>query len=375
MSSVEKRLQTKLEQRQFNNYLRKLPNQLSLIDFCSNDYLGLARNPELYSRVDKRQKKDATMGSTGSRLLTGNSTLAVELEKYLANLFAGEGALIFNSGYSANIALLSTIPQKGDTIIIDELSHACVREGSRLSRAKRLMFRHSDLNDLREKLKISQGEKFVMVESVYSMDGDKAPIADLVRLCNLYDANLMIDEAHSTGVFGRNGNGLVCELGLEKDFLARVYTFGKGIGAHGACIVASSTLIEYLINYARPFIFTTALPHHSLATIWEAFHFLGENPSLQDDILSKVSLFRSEVSGKLTGPVYILPSETPIQALIVPGNAEAKQASQSLIDQGLDVRPILYPSVAKGMERLRISLHAFNRDSQIQKLVGAMRQL
>lgn len=375
MGSVEKRLHTKLEQRQFNNYLRKLPHQHQLIDFCSNDYLGLARRRELHQRIEERQKKDATIGSTGSRLLTGNSPFAEDLEKFLADLFGGERALIFNSGYTANLALLSAIPQKGDAIIMDELSHASIREGTRLSLAERLIFKHNDIDDLRDKLKSSHGEKFVVVESVYSMDGDKAPIQELTTLCRQHNANLMIDEAHSTGVFGQKGNGLVCELGLEKEFLARVYTFGKGMGAHGACVVASHTLIDYLINYASPFIFTTALPHHSLASIWEAFHFLEENPDLQEDIKSKVSLFRSEISETLTRSEVFLSSETSIQAMIVPGNARAKSASQDLMEKGFDVRPILYPSVAKGKERLRISLHSFNKDSEIKDLVRAIGQL
>jgi len=374
MGSVEKRLQSKLERRQFNNYFRKLPDQPDLIDFCSNDYLGLARNPALHRRVEQRQKKDGTIGSTGSRLLTGNSPFVLELEGFLADLFKGEGALVFNSGYAANVALLSAIPQKGDSVIIDELSHACIREGSRISLADRFMFKHNDLADLRQKLKSCRGDKFVAFESIYSMDGDQAPIAEIARLCQQYEASLIIDEAHSTGVCGPNGSGLVCELNLEDAFFGRVYTFGKAMGAHGACVVGSKTLIDYLVNYSRPFIFTTALPHHSLASIWEAFHFLADNPSLQEDLRSKVSLFQAGLSA-LKEPGGFLPSNSAVQAMIVPGNVEAKRASQSLIDKGFDARPILYPSVAKGKERLRFSLHSYNQDSQIKALVKAIGQL
>ncbi|NJM94490.1 MAG: aminotransferase class I/II-fold pyridoxal phosphate-dependent enzyme, partial [Cytophagales bacterium] len=180
-----------------------------------------------------------------------------------------------NSGYAANLALLSALPQRGDTVLYDERAHACIKDGVRLSAAERFAFRHHDLDDLRRRLAGARGRRYVVVESIYSMDGDAAPLGELAALCREQEAALVVDEAHSTGLYAAGGAGLVSALGLGDDCLARVMTFGKALGGHGALVCGSAALCAFLVNFARPFIYTTALPPHSLLAIREAFFVSG----------------------------------------------------------------------------------------------------
>jgi 8-amino-7-oxononanoate synthase len=251
--------------RKSNGSLRTLTNTQNKADFVSNDYLGLAHSKELHQLIEARyqQIKNPANGSTGSRLLAGNSELAEEVEAQLSTTFLAEQTLLFNSGYVANLAALSCLPQKGDTILYDELVHACMHDGARLSRADRFSFKHNDLTDLENKLKVAKGKIFIAVESVYSMDGDQSPLAELVTLAEQYQAHIILDEAHSTGAYGKNGGGLAVSLWLQSKIAIRIYTFGKAMGVHGACVAGSKTLINYLINFARPFIYSTAMSPHS----------------------------------------------------------------------------------------------------------------
>jgi 8-amino-7-oxononanoate synthase len=367
MPELSKLLAPKLQQRQQENALRQLVASDTRIDFTSNDYLGLARSEELFRLI---QKKTETLphcnGATGSRLLSGNTAYTEAVEQKLAKIFKGEAALIFNSGYAANQAVLSCIPQKGDTIIYDELAHACIRDGVRLSLANHFSFRHNDLNDLEKKLKQAVGHVFVAVESIYSMDGDICPLEQLIALTEQYNAHLLIDEAHSTGVLGMEGSGFAVSQNLHDKVSIRIYTFGKAMGVHGACVVGSKTLIDYLINFARPFIFTTALSPHSIAAIDCSFDFLKENLGLQKLLQQKRGLFVSLSSER---NLTLTKSNTQIQGLILPGNQFVKTASVKLQAEGFDVRPILSPTVPKGSERLRICLHTYNSDDQIRNLV------
>ncbi|GAL84228.1 8-amino-7-oxononanoate synthase [Sporocytophaga myxococcoides] len=354
--------------------MRRLTLRPNLVDFFSNDYLGLARNKKLYSLIDRKLSAQTgnINGSTGSRLLSGNSDYVEELELFFAKLFKSPKALIFNSGYNANLSILSAIPQKEDTIIYDELIHASLKDGARLSFAQRFSFKHNDLKDLEAKIQKAKGEVYVAVESVYSMDGDFAPLLEILELTTKYDAHLIVDEAHSTGVWGEKGNGMCCHLGIEDKVFARVYTFGKGIGAHGACIAGSELLIEFLINFARPFIYTTSLPLHSLVTLKVAFEYLEKEISLQAKIRSRIKLFRSLIEGsKILSPL-IQDSSSPIQVLRISGNEKAKAAAAAVQNNGFDVRAILSPTVKEGEERLRICLHVFNTDEEIERLVKTL---
>ena len=366
----------KLEERRAKGSYREMTLSQRLIDFVSNDYLGLSRSKELYEMIRDRDSFHAN-GSTGSRLLAGNSSEMQALETKLARIFKAEACLLFNSGYVANLAVLSTLPQRGDSIIYDSLSHVCIKEGSWLSKAQTFAFTHNDPVDLERRLSNAAGEKFVVIESVYSMDGDMASFTELIAIAKKYGAHLIIDEAHSTGMYGERGEGLVCHLGVEQQFLARVYTFGKAMGVHGAAVVGSREFINYLINFARPFIYTTALPPHSVLSIDCAFEYLSENKNLQMDCSQRIKLFNdyfAQVIG-VSDSCRKLPSDTPIQPVVISGNEKVKRIASEMQSAGFDVRPILSPTVKEGAERLRISVHAFNTEDDITKMIDKLKTL
>lgn len=358
----------KLDERQNSGNLRQLPGQTGLLDFVSNDYLGLAQNKDLSQMIRDFELADSPMiGGTGSRLLSGNHHYYQQTEDQLKTLFEAESVLVFNSGYHANQALVSSVAEKGDTIIYDLLSHVCLKEGAWLSKADTIAFRHNDLEDLEHKLRLAKGKKFVLTETVFSMDGDIAPLKEIVTLCEKYQAYLIVDEAHSTGSYGMGGAGLLHKLGLTSRVFARVYTFGKAMGVHGACVAGSKILIDYLINFARPFIYTTSLPPVSLIAIAQSFKYLAAHPELQDELEKRIHLFRNSFADSI--------SETAIQPVLIGSNEKAREASLKLSKQGFDVRPILSPTVQRGSERLRISLHTFNTSDQIDQLTSALKNI
>ncbi len=364
-------LHKKLQDRRDQDAYRQLRLPAGKTDFCSNDYLGIvhggliehieAQAPD-FSGEDRPRH-----GSAGSRLLAGNYPLIEETEKAIALFHQAEAGLIFNSGFDANLGLLSSVPQRGDTILYDYLSHASIRDGIRLSFAKSYSFLHNDFQDLEKKLQAAAGNIFLVTESVFSMDGDQAPLGEMAGLCKRYGAHLVVDEAHATGVVGSRGEGLVQELGLENDCFARIHTFGKAVGCHGAIVLGSRTLKDYLVNFSRAFIYTTALP---AASVWAIRLAYGIFPSLDDhrDRLRRlISRFREAPIG-----YERLNSQTPIQVVIVPGNEAVKKLASRLQDHQLDVRPILYPTVPKGGERLRIVLHSFNTTEEVDLLIGCL---
>jgi len=369
-------LEKKLNERKEVNALRQLRLPEGKVDFCSNDYLGIATNGligKAWRAHDNTGLREWSHGSAGSRLLAGNYLLIEETEKALAAFHATPAALIFNSGYDANLGLLSCIPQRGDTIIYDALSHASIRDGMRLSFAKAFAFAHNDCRDLEKRLQAARaasptgGTIFVVTESVFSMDGDLAPLQELTALCDRYNAHLIVDEAHATGVIGPKGEGLTQQLNLQDKCFARIHTFGKAVGCHGAVVVGSVLLRDYLINFSRSFIYTTALPPASVQAIDTAYQLL---PSLQKER----SQLNQHIKKFQQAPLKYqrLDSPTPIQVVIVPGNEEVKQLAMRLQDAGLDVRPILYPTVPRDSERLRIVLHAFNTEEEIDRLIALL---
>jgi 8-amino-7-oxononanoate synthase len=365
-------LKKRLEDRKQKDLLRTLPEPGTLIDFTSNDYLGLARSETLLetirTAVDLLPKQN---GSTGSRLLSGNSLHAMEVEKKLAGIFHSEAALLFNSGYTANMAVLSSIPQKDDTIIYDELAHASIKDGARLSLAKKYSFRHNDLNDLERKISLSRGRVFIAVESIYSMDGDECPLKELTEISERYGCTLILDEAHSTGVRGPHGSGTSVEKSLHDKIDIRIYTFGKGMGVCGACIAGGIDLIEYLINFSRPFIYTTAPSQHAVASIACAFDFLNGQVHLQEILQQRIQTFL-RAAGELPQRTKSL---SAIQTLMFPGNKAIRNTARNLQEKGFDVRPILSPTVPPGTERLRICLHTFNAEEEVIALGEALKSV
>lgn len=371
MFPAENHLKSRLEKRASDDALRKLTQHRLPVDFCSNDYLGFARSKTLRKNIDNYAAKNG-IGSTGSRLLTGNSPLVEELERFIADYHRAEAGLIFNSGYDANLGLFSSVPQKGDTVIYDEYIHASVHDGIRLGKAISYKFRHNEAAHLEELLKISEGNAYVAVESVYSMDGDFAPLKEVAGLCKKYRALLVVDEAHATGVFGSRGEGRVVELGLEADVFARVHTFGKALGCHGAIVLGSRILREYLINFARSFIYTTALGNDSLIAVKCAYDLLLNRDDIKFKTSSLISLFNQKAEDlNIAGKIE---SQSPIQCLLLPGNKRVKTLAKKIQDSGFDVRPILSPTVPKGSERLRICLHAFNTEKEVVGLLECLKK-
>lgn len=369
MNTVNDIITEKLNERKAAGTFRALKPDGNLVDFCSNDYLGFARSEQLKQYADELLSKHTHYlnGATGSRLLSGNSDFCEELENHIAQFHDAEAGLIFNSGYDANLGLFSSLPQRGDTIITDELIHACIIDGARLSHANRYTFKHNDLGSLEDKLKNAKGRIYIAVESVYSMDGDIAPLKEIINLASHYNAALIVDEAHAVGVFNK---GLVNELGLQDSVFARVVTFGKALGGHGAIVLGSSLLRSYLINFARSFVFTTAAPLHQLATVKAAYHLLQNSATQQQALKQRIALFRSG----LQGIHQLIESRSAIQSIVVPGNLQAITLAGIVQQAGFDVRPILSPTVAQGTERLRVCLHAFNTENEILSLTTLLKQ-
>lgn len=385
MHNLLHRLRAELDKRQITGNLRSLRISTGMIDFSSNDYLGLSRSETLSANIEEAwliyratASNGKLNGATGSRLLSGNSELAEEVESELAKWLKAEAVLIFPTGFQANLALISCLPSKKDLILYDELVHASMREGYRLAFCAHRSFRHNDLLHLENRLQQARKSNiehiFVLAESIYSMDGDAAPLAAMMGICQKHNANLIWDEAHSTGLFSPSGNGIACQMGMATDIFARVYTFGKAPGIHGACIAGSKTLINYLVNFSRGFIYSTAISPHSLITLRESVKLLQRSEAKQRQLQNNIVLFQKLVASLLPD-LRLSKSQSAIQAVIIPGNEECKKAALHLQHKGLDVRPVLSPTVQAGTERLRIILHAFNTTEEIQLLVNSLGEL
>ncbi|AXT18776.1 aminotransferase class I/II-fold pyridoxal phosphate-dependent enzyme [Flavobacteriaceae bacterium AU392] len=375
MKQFPKKLQSKLNQRKENNSFRELNSIASnLIDFTSNDYLGFSKSKSIFTNTHQYLTEHELLqnGATGSRLLNGNHYLYTLVEEALCEFHESETALIFNSGYDANLGLLSCIPQKDDFIFYDEYSHASIRDGISLSNAKSYKFKHNDLTDLQEKLlRLTKtnikSEVYIVTESVFSMDGDSPNLIQFCDFCTQYNYHLIIDEAHTLGVFG-NGKGLIQELGIQDQIFARLVTFGKALGCHGSAVLGSRNLKEYLINFARSFIYTTALPLHTLATIESAYNELKNTDAIKK-LHYNIQFFKSEIKHKNLS-TYFINSDSAIQSCIIPKNKLVKSISNKLKESGFNVKPILSPTVSKGEERLRFCIHSYNSKEEITKVLS-----
>lgn len=374
MKQIEQQILTIIEQRKAQSLFRSLRTKENLVDFCSNDYLGFSKRIKLNS-----EDFNCPSGATGSRLLAGNTQFIEDLEQEIADFHGVEAGLIFNSGYDANVGLLACIPQKNDVLLTDELIHASMIDGARLSHATRYKFRHNDVEDLEKKLKLEHNSQltthnsFIALESVYSMDGDAANLLEISNLCEKYGANLIVDEAHATGVFGKNGKGLVNELGLENKVFARVITFGKALGCHGAIVLGSKGLRDYLINFARSFIYTTAAPQHTHESVRQAYQLL-KSPDFSNEKLHILIQFFKKQALQISG-LELIESSSAIQCIIISGNERCRFVASELQKNGLDIRPIVSPTVPKGKERLRICLHSFNTEKEILKIFEVLKEL
>jgi 8-amino-7-oxononanoate synthase len=371
MSSIRKNIQQKLEKRKAENAFRFLHiSQNNQIDFASNDYLGLAKEVVAKEQVDQLLKE----GSTGSRLITGTSKMHIDLEDQLAQHYYAESALLYNSGYDANIGVLSAVLTRHHTVVIDEYVHASIKDGVRLSEAKMLKFKHNDISDLKRLLEQQEdvANVLVVVESIYSMDGDEADLMALIDVKHQYGFELMVDEAHSNGLYGPNGEGILCFLGIQDEVFIRVNTFGKALGSHGAVVLGPKELKDYLINFSRSLIYTTALPEIALNSIKIKHDKMSNQSHNKLQISTLCNLFNfliedSEIDWKKKGI-------GPIFSLIIPGNEAVKAVANLLQSQGFDIRPILSPTVKLGEERLRIIIHAFNKEEEVRSLVNSLEE-
>lgn len=356
-----------IEERKRKGLFRSLKYNYPKIDFSSNDYLGFSKEGLIEKKLENLNLKKS--GSTGSRLISGNSKFAEELENSIAKFHSAEAALIFNSGYDANVGLLSCIAGKRDLILYDELIHASIHDGIRMGYAKYYKIKHNTIEHLKvliERNKDLVDNIFIVVESVYSMDGDSAKLKELAKICDNKRIFLIVDEAHAIGVFGKNGRGLCNELGIEDKCFARIYTYGKAMGCHGAAIVGNQILKDYLVNFARSFIYTTALPQHSLMMIKAAYELLQEG-KLQKQLRQNIDYFNSLTKN-------FIESTSAIHCKLFPGNHNVDIIEDKFEKENLFVKGIKSPTVKEGAERVRICLHAFNTKEEIRKLVDIIHE-
>jgi 8-amino-7-oxononanoate synthase len=341
------------------------------IPLSSNDYLALAMHPELKDAITRAVSEDARVASTGSRLLSGNDARWEQLESDFAAFVGAEAALYFPSGYAANIGLLSSVLKPLDTVFSDAANHASLIDGIRLSHAKRVVFPHLDLNYLQDALRneSGSGEKVVVVESIFSMEGDRAPLADLADLCDRFDASLIVDEAHATGVEGNGGRGLIHVAGRPASVLATVHTCGKALAAMGAFVAGSRTLRDFLINHARPFIFATALPPYCAAHVSKALDLVRLADAERARLRQLSEYLRENLR---TGGFDIGTSDSQIIPLILGSNETAIRFASAVNAAGFDVRAIRPPTVPQGSARLRLSLNASLRIADMDALMTSL---
>jgi 8-amino-7-oxononanoate synthase len=341
------------------------------LDFASNDYLGLAGSSRLAEAVTKALANGVPVGAAGSRLLRGNHPEHEALEEEAAAFFRSERALFFGSGYAANVAVLSTLPQRGDLIVHDALIHASAREGLRSTKADAVEAAHNDPAAVEDAIRAWRGQggfgaPWIVAESLYSMDGDRAPVAELIGLAERFDGFLVLDEAHATGVFGETGRGLG-EAFEGHEALVSIHTCGKALGASGALVTSSAPLIDFLINRAKPFIYATAPSPLIAAAVREALRIVDQEPERRAALARRVTLARE----KLTA-IGVAPTDTQIQPVILGGNARAAAIAAELQRAGFDCRAIRPPTVPEGTARLRISLTLNVDEAAVAALIDAI---
>ncbi|OQA02018.1 MAG: 8-amino-7-oxononanoate synthase [Bacteroidetes bacterium ADurb.Bin408] len=372
-SLMVKRYEAQLNKRKTEGSYINLTTAHNTIDFCSNDFLGLSASTDLKTRILKFLKNLESVsyvGGTGSRIISGNTALIESLENFIATYHYAEAGLLFNSGYDANIGLLSCLPERMDTVFYDRGINPSVKDGIRLSHARALPFKHNNLTHLEQLLNKSKGQPFVVVQSVYASDGAIAPLKEIYRLCASHNALLIVDESYAAGIYGNGGKGLVVENELSNKVFARVISFSKAFGCHGAIVLGSQVLRNYLINFSRPFIYSTAVPFYNYISVKSAYDLLNENEELLLALQGNIACFKKliEKSALINSSDYI-ESQSPVQCFYAKGNSYCKKVTQALNRAGFDIKPLLSPFVAKGAERIRVCIHAFNTHDEMAALV------
>jgi 8-amino-7-oxononanoate synthase len=345
------------------------------LDFSSNDYLGLARDPRVVDALAEAVRREGC-GSTGSRLLRGEREAFAAVERRFAAFKGASRALYFSSGYLANLAVITTLAEKGDLILSDARNHASLIDASRLSPADRVVVPHADVNDVDRRLaafeatRSAESQAFVVVESVFSMDGDVAPLAEYLSCCMAHDATLVVDEAHSVGLLGQRGSGCLEAMGLDPDACVSVNAAGKALGVCGAFVAGSGRVIEYLVQRARPFVFSTAAPPAVATAIDASLAIVEAEPARRERVLGLADALRRKL-----GVVGIdVPTEGPsaIVPVIVGENERAVRIAATLQADGCDVRAIRPPTVPEGSARLRLSVNAGLTEADLDRVVGVL---
>ena len=340
------------------------------IDLSSNDYLGLSNHPIVKDRMVTAIQRDGC-GSTGSRLLRGNREAFEAVERSFAAFKGAERALYFSSGYLANLAVLTTFIEPGDVILSDRLNHASLRDGIRLSPGKRVVFPHNDavaLARLVERAR-GRGQVFVVTESLFSMGGDLSPLASYAAICRATGALLVVDEAHAVGIYGTNGSGLIEERGIADDVLVSIDTAGKALGAAGAFVAGPAWAIEYLVQHARPFLFSTAPPPAVAAAIQASLTIVTGEPERRVRLRRRAVFLRERLAEV---GIRVPSGDSAIIPIVLGGNNRALAVARALQSDGFDVRAIRPPSVPAGTARLRISVNVNLTEADIDRFVSRL---
>lgn len=361
------RYQTTLDGLERKSRLRTLSPQQG-VDFTSNDYLGLANSPRLKAAIAAALDRDAPVGAGGSRLLRGNHIEHEALETEAAAFFGAEKVLYFSSGFAANTALFATLPQRGDLIVCDALIHASVHDGISSSKADAVFVRHNDIDAFDATItdwrrQGGKGHPWIAVESLYSMDGDMAPIAELAELASRHDGFLVIDEAHATGIYGPQGRGLSANID-NRDNVLVLHTCGKAMGLSGALLQLPAILGDYLVNRARNFIYSTAPSPLMAAGVREALRLIADEPQRRQQLQDLTGLAGSLVVSLLG----LKPSGSHILPILIGDNFRAMRIAKAMRAEGFDIRAIRPPTVPEGTARLRLSITLNVSESQIRQM-------
>jgi len=370
-SKIVREMEAELANLRERSQLREFA-QLQGVNFCSNDYLGLAEDPRLKLAVLEAVEKSARVGGTGSRLLSGQDPVWNELEEEFAAFAGTEAALYFSSGYAANIGLLSAVLGKDDVVFSDALNHASLIDAIRLSGARRVIYPHRDLNVLERELRARGHEtcrKIIVTESVFSMDGDVADLRAMQNLAVRYGASLIVDEAHATAVHGPGGAGIVAQAGLTNRVLAAVHTCGKALASAGGFVCGSRVLRDYLVNHARTLIFSTAMPPYTASQIRAALRLGKGMDAERKSLLARASFLATELNA---AGCSTRPGCSQIIPVILGSNEDALSAAKFLQEQGFAVRAIRPPTVPVGSARLRLSLTVRISNEHVMAVLGAL---
>ena len=342
------------------------------LSFCSNDYLGLANHPQLIAALQQGAAQYG-VGAGAAHLVSGHSAAHHQLELRLAAFVGKPAALLFSTGYMANIGAVQALVGKDDTVFADKLNHASLNDAMLLSRAAVKRYRHNDIAQLAQLLEQTQaGRKLVITDAVFSMDGNLAPLPELLALCEQHDAWLLVDDAHGFGVLGEQGRGSLAHCGITSERIIYMATLGKAAGVFGAFVAAEQVVIDTLINHARSYVYTTATPPALACAVLESLQLIGQGDALREQLRNLIAQLRSGLAGL---PWKLMPSDTAIQPLLIGDNHAALALSEGLRERGILVAAIRPPTVPQGTARLRITLSAAHSAADVARLVEALHEL